>query len=162
MSAFGLELGGFHAFGLEGVIVAVTPPEPPIIPPPVPTPGRRPPAEPVPAVVARGILVEIPVIGSTAQRFTVTLLGLDYVFVIKWNTVSKNWVLDIYNGTGDLPILRGVPLVTGANLLEQYQYLEIGGALVVLTIAVGHSPEEVPGFNDFGTNGHLYFEAYPG
>jgi hypothetical protein len=70
-------------------------------------------------------------------------------------------MLDIYDSNWD-PIVMGTPLVTGTDLLGQFGYLGIGksGAswvqLVVMTIAVGHSPDEVPTFQDLGVDGHLY------
>lgn len=65
------------------------------------------------------------------------------------------WILDISDAAGN-PLVCGIPLVTGLNLLKQYAHLGIGGRLFVLDVADPASP---PGFNDLGTNARLYFEA---
>ncbi len=158
MPAFGLLLGGLHAFGIDPMITFAEPP-PPIVQPPIPMPGRRPPVPPVPVVAPQGPVVEIPLIPGIAQQMTVILEGIEYVAVFKWNTVSVCWVMDIWNANKTVPILCGTPLITGADLLAQYEYMEFGGKLWVITIAVGHPPDEVPGFSDLGSDGHLYFES---
>lgn len=101
--------------------------------------------------------LEIPLSPSQNQRLQVTLNSIAYALVCRWNDVSTCWILDVYEADGTTAVLRGVPLVTGADLLGQYAYLGLGGSLVVLTIAVGHPPEEVPTFDNLGTDGHLYF-----
>lgn len=101
--------------------------------------------------------LEIPLTANENQRLQVTLNGATYTMVARWNGVSKCWILDIYDAAGTAPILRGVPLITGADLLAQYAYLELGGMLIALTIAVGHPPEEVPTFENMGIDGYLYY-----
>jgi hypothetical protein len=102
-------------------------------------------------------LLEVPLSPSTAQKIQVTLDNTVYVAVFTWNGVSGCWIMDLYQADGTTPVLRGTPLVTGADLLSQYAYLELGGSLVALTIAVGHPPDEVPSFDDLGIDGHLYY-----
>jgi hypothetical protein len=89
----------------------------------------------------------------TPQRFTITLGGVDYRVTQKWNKVISCWAIDIAD-SGDVPILSGVPLVTGADLLEQFTYLGIGGQLVAQT---DHDADAVPTFDNLGSTGHLYF-----
>lgn len=96
---------------------------------------------------------EIPLMPGTAQQFSITLAGVAYQLVVKWCDPAACWLLDILDQTGTA-ILLGVPLVTGANLLEQYQYLGIGGALVVQT---DHDTNAVPTFDNLGVLGHLYY-----
>jgi hypothetical protein len=102
---------------------------------------------------------EIPTQPGRPFRERVTLQNVTYLFSFSWNTVSKNWVLDVYNDTGTAAIVRGIPLVTGADLLEQFSYLDFGAhaVLMALTIAVGVSPDEVPTFENLGIDGHLYY-----
>ena len=91
--------------------------------------------------------------------------GVLYSFRFKWNRIIGAWVMDIRDAAGD-PIggtggLDGVPLVTGTDLLGQFRYLAIGGGIpmIVMTIAVGQSPDEVPTFRNLGVDGHLFFET---
>jgi hypothetical protein len=72
-------------------------------------------------------------------------------------TNAGSWVLDIADDIGN-PILSGIPLVTGANLLSQYGYLGFGGGLYVMTTS---DPDAVPTFENLGDDGLLYwtFEA---
>ncbi len=89
----------------------------------------------------------------TPQRFTITLAGVDYRITQRWNTFSSCWVIDIADA-GDTPIVSGIPLVTGADLLESFAYLDIGGQLIVQT---DHDTDAVPTFDNLGSTGHLYF-----
>jgi len=50
--------------------------------------------------------------------------------------------------------LTGVPLLTGANLLEQYPQLGINGALVVVT---DNGAPDDPTKTNLGTSSHLAF-----
>lgn len=63
------------------------------------------------------------------------------------------WILYFSDANGD-PILNGVPLVTGADLLAQYGYLGFEGALVVTK---DDGSPEPPTWTDLGTIGHLFF-----
>lgn len=66
--------------------------------------------------------------------------------------------MDVYDLSGFTPVLLGVPLVTGADLLEQFGYLAIGAQAIMTTMTIGPgvSPDEVPGFRNLGIDGHLY------
>ena len=90
-----------------------------------------------------------------AQQFQIALNGVTYTLTLQWRSKDGlgGWVLDI----GDIannPLIRGIALVTGANLLAQYSYVGIGGALWVLTDG---SPLAIPTYANLGTLAHLYF-----
>jgi hypothetical protein len=68
------------------------------------------------------------------------------------------WVLDIADANGN-PILCGVPLVTGADLLAQYGYLNLGGQLGVLSDAA--PTDAVPTFTNLGVMSHVYWITEP-
>lgn len=53
-------------------------------------------------------------------------------------------------------IVGGIPLVTGANLLEQYQYIGLGFALQIVCDVPG---QDSPTQTDLGTRSHLYIIA---
>ncbi|WP_436286583.1 phage baseplate plug family protein [Robbsia andropogonis] len=94
---------------------------------------------------------EIP-LSSKPQTLTVSLGGTTYQLTVKWNAVSSCWVLDIADSTG-AGIVSGIPMITGADLLGQYAYLGISGALYCQT---DNDPSAVPTFSNLGTTGHLY------
>lgn len=51
-------------------------------------------------------------------------------------------------------LVNSIPLVPGTNLLEQYAYLELNGALVVL---VDNNEPELPTKTNLGIGSHLYY-----
>lgn len=94
---------------------------------------------------------EIPFAG-TPETFTIALAGVTYGFNVQWNVPNASWVIDISDASGN-PIVSGIPMVTGSDLLEQYSYLGFQFALVAQT---DNSPDTVPTFDNLGTTGHLY------
>lgn len=99
------------------------------------------------------IVYEIP-LTPAPQRFSISLAGTFYRLAILWrDNAQGGWVLDIATQDGT-PIIGGIPLVTGCDLLAQYKYLGLGGALVVQT---DHDPDAVPTFANLGVQGRLYF-----
>lgn len=98
-------------------------------------------------------IYEIP-LTPTPQTFGIALSGVDYKFTVYWADASNGgWVLNIADVQGN-PILNGVPLVTGANLLAGYEYLGFTGTLAVQT---DHNTDALPTFDNLGVNSHLYF-----
>lgn len=95
---------------------------------------------------------EIP-LQNTPQTLAITLTGVQYRLTIHWCDPAQCWIIDIAD-TNSVPILSGVPMVTGADLLEQFAYLGIGGELIAQT---DNDPTAVPTFTDLGNTGHLYF-----
>lgn len=96
---------------------------------------------------------EIPLL-STPQVFNITLAGVTYRMTLIWRDGDQGgWVLDIADQDSN-PIVCGIPLITGADLLAQYGYLGIGGQLVVQT---DHDVNTVPTFENLGDTSHLYF-----
>jgi hypothetical protein len=68
---------------------------------------------------------------------------------IYYNEMANYWCMDITDVNGN-PLLASVPLITGvwpaANLLEQYQYLNIGSAYI---LSLG-DPNDYPNANSLG------------
>lgn len=95
---------------------------------------------------------EVP-LSSKAQEFVISLNGTSYKLTFTWNRALSNWVMNMAKEDGT-PVLCGVPMVTGTDLLAQYQYLGIGGALVVQT---DYDPAATPTYENLGTDSHLYF-----
>lgn len=105
-------------------------------------------------------LFEIP-LSPTPQSFKITLAGNPLKLTFLYRDAPPEcaggcgWTLDVVNSAGE-PVVCGVPLVTGADLLAQYVYLEFGGQLYVRSDGV---PEAVPTFTNLGQTpgGHLYW-----
>lgn len=96
---------------------------------------------------------EIP-LTSVSQKFAIQLAGATYNLTVSWNTApTGGWVLDIAD-SNDEPLVAGIPLVTGADLLAQYEYLNFGGQLLVQT---DYDAFAVPQYGNLGTQSHLYF-----
>lgn len=96
---------------------------------------------------------EIP-LSAEPQSFSITLGSTEYRLSLQYlDTTEGGWLLNIADTSGN-PIASGLPLVTGHDLLEQYAYLGIGGALYVGTDA---DPDAVPTFDNLGTASHVYF-----
>lgn len=98
------------------------------------------------------VVFEIPT-SPTPQQFTVTLGGVTYVMTLKWCDPNASWLLDIADSNAN-PLILGIPLVTGADLLAQYAYVGIPGQLIVQS---DNNVNLVPSFVTLGVTGHLYF-----
>jgi hypothetical protein len=94
---------------------------------------------------------EIP-LSAESQTFNIPIAGTTYGVTVRWNVPNASWIIDIADASGN-PIVSGIPMVTGSNLLEQYGYLGFGFQLVAQT---DNSPDSVPNFDNLGTTGHLY------
>lgn len=87
------------------------------------------------------------------QNLTATLGGVTYRLQLRWNPPSNVWVANIADFAGN-PLVNGVPLVTGADLLAQFAYLGFEGALIVTKDDGDPTP---PNWDNFGTIGHLFW-----
>jgi hypothetical protein len=96
--------------------------------------------------------LEIPLIPAP-QSFRVQLVGVFYAMSVRWCIPAGAWMLDIADAN-DEPIVCAIPLITGADLLAQYEYLGIGGQLIVQS---DDDVNAVPTFENLGSIGHLYF-----
>lgn len=96
---------------------------------------------------------EIP-LSPQAQTFNIALGGTTYRLTVQWNNApTGGWVLDIAD-SDDVPVIAGIPLVTGIDLLEQYPDAGINGSLEVQTDTDLFA---VPDFSNLGKTSHLYF-----
>ena len=90
----------------------------------------------------------------TPQSFGISLGGLDLNMNLAFKGAA-GWVMDVANNVGDT-LLSGVPLVTGGNLLEQFEHLGIPGGLWVQT---KNAPDAVPTFDNMGVESFLFYVA---
>jgi hypothetical protein len=96
---------------------------------------------------------EIP-LSPKPQTFGITLAQVSYRMTVRWREAAEGgWFLDIADETG-APILLGLPLVTGADLLAQHRHLGFGGGLYVQT---DRDLDAVPTCTNLGDAGRLYF-----
>lgn len=95
---------------------------------------------------------KIPLLPQT-QQFEISLLGITYNLMVVWNAAANAWILDILDAL-QVPVLTGIPIVTGVDLLGQHRHLNIGGGLVALS-----SPDQfdVPTLTSLGDSSQLYF-----
>jgi hypothetical protein len=55
-----------------------------------------------------------------------------FYFFLRFNEEANYWVMDL-SDVNKNPIVSSIPLITGINILEQYEYLHIGKAYIVKT-----------------------------
>lgn len=91
------------------------------------------------------------------QTLSISLAGTLYNLRLYWNVPAQLWLLDIASASGTA-LLSGIPLVTGVDLLDQYQYLGFGGSLYAQTDNAALTP---PTFDNLGVTGNLYFVTNP-
>lgn len=92
---------------------------------------------------------------NVPQEFFITMSERELRIVNKWNdSLEGGWVLDIYDDNTNLPIIMNIPLITGANLLEQYEYLNLVGALYVFTDG---DETAVPTLANLGIESNVYY-----
>ena len=95
---------------------------------------------------------EIP-LQPTNQNIRISILNVTYIIRTYYcDRENGGWVIDISDSGGN-PILQGIPLITGADLLGQYEYLGLGFGLMVYSDG---EHDDVPSFSNLGSTGHLY------
>ena len=72
---------------------------------------------------------EIP-LTSSSQTLTIPIAGKTYYIEIHWRGIQ--YILDLYDNS-KTPILLGIALVTGENLLKPFDYLNLGFAMQIRT-----------------------------
>lgn len=92
------------------------------------------------------------------QEFRVSISGITYAMQLYWLRPAQCWVLNIFDNLHN-PLIMGVPLVTGANLLEQFiRYIGPQGKLFVISDHTEHlSDDAVPDWTNLGITGHCYY-----
>lgn len=91
------------------------------------------------------------------QDFFITLSNRELRLVSKWNpSYEGGWTLDIYDGDTDESIIANIPMVTGADLLAQYEYLNLNGRLIVFTDG---NETATPTLDNLGVESNLYYQT---
>ena len=99
----------------------------------------------------------IPFVPSQPQNLQTSINGITYTIKVRWCDPFDCWVLDLSDISNN-PIIQGIPLVTGVDLLGQYGYLDLGFSLVVQT---NNDANAVPTFANLGSQGNLYALVQP-
>ncbi|MBP2155762.1 phage baseplate plug family protein [Erwinia rhapontici] len=95
-------------------------------------------------------ITEIP-LSPDNQQFNIQISGGNYRIRVIWRDAA-GWIIDLQDSSGS-DIIAGIPLVTGTDLLAQYEYLGQGFALVCMCDTAG---QEYPDKTDLGNLSHLY------
>lgn len=89
-----------------------------------------------------------------AQQIRIQLGEVDYIVRFGWgDTTDGGWFIDISDADAE-PILRGLPLTAGEDVLQQFQHLGISGEIRVQTD--GDALVE-PTYANLGSNGKVLF-----
>lgn len=92
---------------------------------------------------------EIP-LSPENQRFSISVAGQSLQMAVTWRAAF--WCLDIMDSAG-ADLIKGIPLITGADLLVQYHYMSLGFSLYVVC---DDPANDNPTAADLGTKSHLY------
>lgn len=99
---------------------------------------------------------EVPV-SNEPQTFEINLAGTDYLLTCRFNNSDEaGWFLDIANAETAEPIVAGIPIITGADLLAGLAYLGIGGQLFCYTDGAATA---VPTYENLGIESHVFFQT---
>lgn len=89
-----------------------------------------------------------------AQQMTVPVSDEQFTFRFAWSDSPEGgWFIDILRLDGS-PLVRGLPLTAGENVLQQFDYLGISGAIYVQT---DNDPLVEPTYDNLGLNGRVFF-----
>ncbi len=93
---------------------------------------------------------------SGAQQFQVSLENRTIQIRLIWREAEGGgWFMDL-SETDGTPILAGLPLRCGYNLLEQYQYLGLGKMMCLIDGDDSHEPT----YEDMGSTLKLYWTSW--
>ena len=99
------------------------------------------------------VFYEIP-LSANPQRFSISLSGIEYQLRVTYQNVTDGgWSIDIADKNG-VAIVSGIPLVTGVNLLAQYDYIGFAGRLWVQSSG---DTDALPTFDNLGTGSFLFW-----
>ncbi|HCW79877.1 MAG TPA: hypothetical protein DG942_02085 [Ruminococcaceae bacterium] len=101
---------------------------------------------------------EIALTNLPNQTYSLEIPGdnhnITFIITQSWNEQAGYWTISIYNQESE-PLVLGIPLLCGHDLLEQYQYLKIGSLYL---INIGDPTIENPDANNIGQNFKLLWE----
>lgn len=87
------------------------------------------------------------------QKFTIFLGKTQWSLVLRWNHVANHWTLDFLTAKNE-PVLMGMLITTGVDLLVQHRHLGFEGSLIAQSSS---DPLRPPSFENMGVTSHLIF-----
>ena len=90
---------------------------------------------------------------NAPQRFDIDLGGTDYIVQCRWNPENPSWIVDLWRADNGNSLFCNLPLVTGVDLLVQYQHI-ITGSLYIYTDG---NEDEAPTMESLGNESNLYY-----
>jgi len=97
--------------------------------------------------------MQIPLTSDPDQNFICTIpvdnKNITLKLRVRFNTAGNYWTLSIMDPKTGNSILDNIPLVTGTDILGQYEYLNLGSAAI---INVGNSTMDSPDSTNLGTD----------
>ena len=83
----------------------------------------------------------VPLTSEPNQNFRCTIpvngQNIPFDFTLRYNSEANYWIIGITNATNGQKLISDIPLIAGiypaANLLEQFEHLCIGAAVIVKT-----------------------------
>jgi hypothetical protein len=91
---------------------------------------------------------------ASNQKFNISLGGVTYTIISVWNGEAPAWFIDVINTATQEFVITSLPLVTGVNLLMQFQYTGIKGVLLAYT---NGEPTQPPTFTNLGAESNVYY-----
>lgn len=92
---------------------------------------------------------------SGNQKFSLTVGNTEYRVELIYRDIDEGgWDLTLKDSDGN-DLIAGIPLVTGCNLLEQYQTVIVGS----LWVEVEGQDDAVPSYDDMGSSVLMYMEV---
>lgn len=96
-------------------------------------------------------------LSNTPEKFEISLADKNYLMTVKWNDSDEGgWMMDLEDATTNVSIVAGIPLITGADLLEGLDYLGIEGHLYVYTDGDTFA---TPTLLNLGVESNVYFQT---
>jgi hypothetical protein len=93
---------------------------------------------------------------ASPQQMTINLPSGTYQLrFLYMDQPEAGWIMDMLDSLGN-PVVCGIPLITGADLLEQYKYLFQPPFLMF--VYTDGDPAAVPTFDNLGTLSNVLVE----
>lgn len=94
-------------------------------------------------------MIEIPLTADPEQNFTITLNDTNYGIRVILNSRTGLWAMNF--SVDEVPLVSGVGLVGGVDILSQYN-LDISNMFIVNLV----SPNQDPSKDNLGTGARLF------
>lgn len=98
------------------------------------------------------MILELPLSADPSQSFTCQLGNVKYFIQVRLNSRNGVWTLDLADDASREPMIVGVPIVLGVDLLGAYNF-GIGSLIAVDLSATGKDATA----DDLGTRVSLYW-----